>query len=333
MVYLSRSLLVLFIMAICGLAVCKAWSQPATAGAGTYLIERAAPTHSGPVVVACVGDSITAGSHATSAANKYPALLGDLFGPGYKVLNFGESGATLLKIADKPYWSLRSFGASLASSPDVVVIMLGTNDSKPQNWRLKDEFAADYASLIETYAQLPSHPQIFVALPPPVMGAGNYGINSPGVEDELPIITQVAAQKRVTLIDAHSCFVGDPADFVDRVHPNDAGYNKLAGAIYIGLTNAPVIEPITERLNDGYTTVTIIPPFDNVTVRYTVDGTEPSERSPIYRAPFKFHAMAETGGETERLDVVVKARAYRAGKAVGLVSTAAFPSANIVTVN
>ena len=45
------------------------------------------------VVVACAGDSITAGGHG--AGHDYPALLQDLLGDGYEVHNFGRSGTTV----------------------------------------------------------------------------------------------------------------------------------------------------------------------------------------------------------------------------------------------
>lgn len=43
------------------------------------------PTH-----VACVGDSITAGSGASSSSTNYPADLQKLFGASVKVSNFGH---------------------------------------------------------------------------------------------------------------------------------------------------------------------------------------------------------------------------------------------------
>jgi lysophospholipase L1-like esterase len=218
-------------------------------------IEQTAPTHSGPVVVACVGDSITAGTGASDSAHDSPSLLGQLLGPSYKVINFGESGATLLKNGDHPYWKRPRFDASASFTPDVVVIMLGSNDSKPQNWPFNDQFTTDYKALISYYTQLPSHPQIFIALPPPGPGSGNYEINEPVIEQELPLIRQVAEYTKSMLIDVYSGVPKDSSYFVDNVHPNDNGYIALAGAIYIRLTHSPVIEPITDRINATGTTV------------------------------------------------------------------------------
>ena len=92
--------------------------------------------------LACVGDSITHGSGTKIPAREsYPAQLAGLLGPGWDVRNFGVSGATLLDKGDRPYTRQRLYKAALDFKADVVVILLGTNDSKPQNWKFKEEFA------------------------------------------------------------------------------------------------------------------------------------------------------------------------------------------------
>src|SRR5689334_8855673 len=102
--------------------------------------------------IACVGDSITYGSGlGDRGTESYPAVLQTLVGSAHTVENFGVSGATLLKNGDKPYWDESAYGSSGSFEPDVVVIMLGTNDAKPQNWSHASEFAGDYAALIEHY--------------------------------------------------------------------------------------------------------------------------------------------------------------------------------------
>ena len=35
--------------------------------------------------------------------------------------------------------------------PNVVIIKLGTNDSKPENWKYKDEFETDLEYMISTF--------------------------------------------------------------------------------------------------------------------------------------------------------------------------------------
>jgi lysophospholipase L1-like esterase len=86
----------------------------------------------GPRVrVACIGDSITAGTGIDDPARRYPAILGALLGERYEVRAFGSPGATMLSSGDTPYVSQRAFQEALAFRPDVNVVALGTNDTKP----------------------------------------------------------------------------------------------------------------------------------------------------------------------------------------------------------
>lgn len=118
--------------------------------------------------IACVGDSITEGfGLAWQSSTSYPVVLDSILGPGYSVLNFGRSATTLRKKGDFPYWSCKEFHNVFALQPDIIVIQLGTNDTKSQNWNA-DSFAIDYQALIDTFRTIPSSPRIFVCLPVPV---------------------------------------------------------------------------------------------------------------------------------------------------------------------
>ena len=138
-----------------------------------------APTSQPAVVkVACVGDSITQGVGVRdSAADSYPSCLRRMLGARFDVRNFGVSGTTALTAGDSPYVKTPEYVAAQSFVPDVVVMMLGTNDSKhrgdgsldsnkaPENWTHKDEFAGDYAAILTAFARptrcagsLPSNP-------------------------------------------------------------------------------------------------------------------------------------------------------------------------------
>ena len=95
--------------------------------------------------IACVGDSITFGATMKDRAqNCSPAVLGRLLGKEYTVRNYGVNGATLLKKGDRPYWKLKAFKDATAFGPNIVIIKLGTNDTKPQNWnQAGTEYEAD----------------------------------------------------------------------------------------------------------------------------------------------------------------------------------------------
>jgi lysophospholipase L1-like esterase len=188
-----------------------------------------------PVRVACVGDSITFGAGAARGMS-YPAQLGRMLGNKWEVHNFGVSGTTMLKDGDHPYWKTEQFQQAQEFRPDVVLVMLGTNDTKPQNWKHKDRYAADYKDMLGRFAGLPSKPRLFVCLPPPVPGKGNFGINEEGVQEEIPEIKKIAKEEGTGLIDMHAA-LADHSDLLpDRVHPNTEGATFMAKAAYKALT-------------------------------------------------------------------------------------------------
>jgi len=262
--------------------------------------------------IACVGDSITKGGSASDEDHNYPNLLEKMLGPHFQVANFGEDGATLLKSGDSPYWQRDSFARSALFQPNAVIIMLGTNDSKPQNWVHQSDFAADYSALLDYYAALPSHPHLYVCLPTPVVQSA-YGIAEGPIEAQIPIIRRIATQKGAVVIDVHSKVPSDAGDFMDGVHPNDTGYLALSSAVYQGITQAPVILPLSAGSFSDTVDVTIQPPSPTAQVRYTTNGHLPNAKSTLYRGSFQ---LKET--------TTINAQAFVSGKPSGWVSTATF---------
>ena len=115
---------------------------------GNWLKARQTPQPDA-IRVACVGNSITDG-HGIDMATQYgyPALLQKKLGNGYWVKNFGVSGRTMLNKGDLPYMNELAWEDAQAFKPDVVIIKLGTNDSKPQNWQYGSEFRQDLEQMI-----------------------------------------------------------------------------------------------------------------------------------------------------------------------------------------
>jgi lysophospholipase L1-like esterase len=182
-----------------------------------------------PIKVACVGDSITQGVGAQKGKS-YPAQLQGLLGEGYQVGNFGVSARTLLRKGDFPYWNEKKYQDALAMEPAIVVIMLGTNDTKPQNWKFETEFDADYRELVKSFQALKSKPKVFVCRPVPVPGKGNYGINEENIQKEIPRLDALAKALGCGVIDMHAALEKFPEMLPDRVHPNTAGAGEMAKA-------------------------------------------------------------------------------------------------------
>lgn len=181
-----------------------------------------------PIRVACVGDSITAGLGAEKGKS-YPSQLQALLGDGYKVGNFGVSGRTLLSKGDKPYIKEKAYQDALAMKPDIVIIMLGTNDTKPQNWKFEKEFEADYRALVQSFKRLDSKPTIYLCRPSP--GPDKPGNIYEGHLKKLrPRIDRLASSLGCKVIDMNAALAGKPGMLADTVHPNAAGAAELAKA-------------------------------------------------------------------------------------------------------
>ena len=208
--------------------------------------------------VACVGNSITAG-YGLGWQEDYPFRLQEMLGDSYKVQNFGVSSMTFANKGpsdNMSYWNTDKFKAALEFTPEIVVIELGTNDSKffsnncigtdgqPQyNYNYgqydKENLYKDYEALIDTFAHLPTSPRIIATLQPYSNNCG-WGIMDTAIVNQInPIILEVATKKGVEIIDLHSQF-NTPAWFLpDSVHPNATGAKELARIIKEGILKTP----------------------------------------------------------------------------------------------
>ena len=200
------------------------------------------------VRVACIGNSITDGSGIDMAERLgYPAQLQQLLGSGYVVKNYGVGARTLLNKGDHPYRKALAWRDCLAFQPDVVVIKLGTNDSKPYNWEHKAEFETDLQQMIDALAPLqpvlnkkgrptkkmerPAKPRILLCTPIPAF-RDMWGINDSTIVSEvIPAIRRVADRNGLEVIDLHSAVTDETLITSDHIHPNDKGARRMAEVI------------------------------------------------------------------------------------------------------
>ncbi len=207
--------------------------------------------------VVCVGNSITEGATTTTPAlDAYPIQAGALLGRGWVIKNSGVSGRTLLRHGDYPIWKEKLFKEGLEFRPDIVTICLGTNDSKPYNWIYKDEFISDYSAMIDTFRALPSHPVVWIALPPPAFRV-NFDIRDSIITaDILPMLRQLATAKGCPIIDFNTPLKDDSKLFPDGIHPNNEGQSIMAMILYEALTGKTVMQTMDENLALGRPVVT-----------------------------------------------------------------------------
>ncbi|UDQ98000.1 GDSL-type esterase/lipase family protein [Lentisphaerota bacterium WC36G] len=184
------------------------------------------------VRVACVGDSITYGYGIQNRKNNsYPAQLGRISGNKYDVRNFGVSGSTMLRKGNKPYWNEKKFFQALKFNPNIVIIKLGTNDSKTVNWQYKRDYMTNYVEMVQKFQNLPAKPKIYICYPVPAYDNA-WTISDKIIREEItPAIDLVAEKTSAQVIDLYQALSYKENMFPDKIHPNKKGASIIAQQI------------------------------------------------------------------------------------------------------
>ena len=191
---------------------------------------------SGKKTIACIGDSITFGSGVvwTRKRDAWPYVLGRLLGEEYQVVNYGISGATMQKVSDKPYQP-DFYRAVESMETEAVILMLGTNDTKPYNWNPR-EFEEAYAETIKRLKTCTK--KLFVMAPPwafvlPGQTDVVCDIQKQVLTEEIyPTVLRLAGEQDVQAIDLYRLTEGHQEYFGDGLHPNQQGNRVIAEYIY-----------------------------------------------------------------------------------------------------
>ena len=182
--------------------------------------------------VVCVGDSITYGQGVMGSrkTDTFTAILSEL--TGYTVKNYGLSNRTLLSTGNFPYTEEDFFASSQAENADIYVIMLGSNDSKPQFWN-KEQFTEEYREFIKTYLDLECAPTVYVMIPPAIFIEQDGGnCDDATVGGELAeCVRSLGEELGVEVIDLYSLTEGHSEWFSDGLHPNAEGNRAIAEEI------------------------------------------------------------------------------------------------------
>jgi lysophospholipase L1-like esterase len=160
---------------------------------------------------------------------------------GSLLCNFGVNGSTVTLGSETPYMNTIAFQDALAFKPHIVIIMLGTNDAQPCLFEYNTAFVGDYIALIQAFQKIPSKPEIWLVLPPPIFNNPSGYVNPEYFEQIiLPNIKQVANKTSLPIIDVYSLLLDYPEYFSDGIHPktttgnygNEPVAQIIATAIY-----------------------------------------------------------------------------------------------------
>ncbi len=183
--------------------------------------------------VACVGDSLTFGMGAQDpVAESYPAVLASLDGKyKFETEKYGHSGATVDYVGWLPFAGTEEYADSLKTQADIVLLMLGTNDTVfSQN---RDIFPENFEKMVSTYVGLPCKPKVIVMLPPHFFNDGPMlQASIANLETVIEQEKQVAAKLGLDTIDVYSLTEGRSDLSPDGVHFTAEGYKVLARFVY-----------------------------------------------------------------------------------------------------
>ncbi len=185
--------------------------------------------------IVCIGDSITygLGVEFRRTFSTYPYMLSKILGKKYKIFNYGASSRTLLSTGNHPYKKTSFIEKSLSQNPDIVIIMLGSNDSKAINWNAK-KYKEEYLKLVKTYKILLKNSKIYIMTPPKafIKVKNDKSIQNKVIRDEIcPIIREIADEANINIIDLYNFTKKRPQWFFDGIHPNRKGNLFIANYI------------------------------------------------------------------------------------------------------
>ncbi len=201
------------------------------------------------IIIAAVGDSLT-GNDGAQSNHTWSSKLNYLLGEDYIVKNYGKPSYQLMNGSSYSYTTTEEYQNSLKSNADIVIIMLGTNDSGGWTDAVDKEarsqkFYDDYVSLINSYREMESKPEIIIAVPPIRGTAAEPQTNAETYIK--PIIKQLSADLDVPYVDMYS-LVTDYDLLYDGTHFHDEGYFQFAQRFYEAVAKLVKVETNTTEV-------------------------------------------------------------------------------------
>ncbi|MBE7088441.1 MAG: hypothetical protein E7370_02835 [Clostridiales bacterium] len=201
--------------------------------------------------IACIGDSITYGANAdNSYTDSYPAQLQKLYNGAANVMNFGNSGKTIRNSADDPYSKTTEYNGAMLFNADIVVLMLGTNDSKTYQVPTTQEMYDAYRVLIEKLYENNPYVVIYMATCPYAYST-SYQISNKNIEDiVIPAQLQIIEDYELECIDMHEFTKNLSNCYADGIHPTSRGYTYLSYMMYCSLEGITPDEDYVNTFKD-----------------------------------------------------------------------------------
>jgi len=199
----------------------------------------------GQIKVACVGDSLTYGSNLDGwYKNNYPVKLQNILGDKYCVNNYGHPGSTVT-ISKDMYSKLSEYKQSLQFKADIVVMMLGTNDTWAKSWKNAEDiedFKREYINLINAYRVANPSVRIIAMTPPKAHKYFKEILFD--IRDDImithinPEIKKIVDEMHIEQLNARLIIEDIKLYSSDKVHLNSKGTEQIAKAVAKKILNS-----------------------------------------------------------------------------------------------
>lgn len=197
--------------------------------------------------IACLGDSLTYGHSWPEQA--YPIYLQSALSAEFTVKNYGQNGAAVTGYGvngDPATDRNPKYEKTLFPNPDIIVVMLGTNDARGWDYA-QNHFEKDYAALIDSYAVNDKDVRILLVTSPETVEGNGFGIPGDVIKENVnPLQKKIAEEKGLNLLDFSKICEDRSYDGIlrdDGVHLSEKGARLLA-------------EEVAKKINEMSTAVT-----------------------------------------------------------------------------
>ena len=191
--------------------------------------------------VACIGDSLTAVRNED--LTPYPNFLQDLLGTDFSVLNAGKSGYGVTPHGKYgQYITLDEHAMCLEFAPEIIIIMLGTNDAKGWEYDFnggagsaKEVFKEDYKELVEIYQEAFPGVEIYLVTSPTVRIDNSLDIPKDKIDGDIHRMQlELAEELGLPIFDIHPILNPSNTQYFleDGVHFTDDGATYVAELIF-----------------------------------------------------------------------------------------------------
>ena len=187
--------------------------------------------------IACVGDSLTAGHYW--ANESYPSYLSKAVDERFKVENCGVNGISITGYGgswndpEMRYIKQDVYQKSVNFNPDIIAIMLGTNDAT--GWtNAEANFLDYYRILLDSYIELFPDAQFIMMVSPPCVSPNQFNIPNDTIRDKVnPIQRDLANEYGFEVLDLREEFEANENYVDEYLRPNDGVHFTAKGAEYV----------------------------------------------------------------------------------------------------